>query len=341
MVLVTGASGFLGGELVQQLVAVGEQVRIIRRKNSNLSHLQHVINKLEVVEGDVLDVPSLENAFNGVEKIYHSAAVIGYDDSFYDAMYKTNIEGTANVVNVALAKNVKKILHVSSIAAIGGKPGEWITEEAKWEKNKWNTHYGITKMLAEREIWRGIQEGLDAVIVNPGIIIGTGNDAHKATIRLFNQIAKGKLPFYTNGTNGFVDVKDVADASIQLMNGNLASERFILVSENISFKEYFEKIAVVMKSQPPKLALNSFLGSLAVFGDWMRAVFTGQKRSLTKEVLKISLENFTYSNDKIKQASGYEFIPVEKTIARVANTLKKEEVHTAETQQVVLLPDEE
>ncbi|MDB5227062.1 MAG: family NAD(P)-dependent oxidoreductase, partial [Bacteroidota bacterium] len=217
MVFVTGASGFLGGELVNQLVTAGEQVRIIKRPSSNLSHLQKILDKIEIFEGDILDVPSLEIAFEGIEKIYHSAAVIGYDSSFYDAMYKTNIEGTANVVNIALQKNVKRIVHVSSIAAIGGKPGEMIDEETKWEKNKWTTQYGITKMLAEREIWRGIQEGLEAVIVNPGIIVGIGNDDHKATIRLFKRIASKKLPFYTNGTNGFIDVEDVARICIQLM----------------------------------------------------------------------------------------------------------------------------
>ena len=322
MVLVTGASGFLGGELVHQLVANGESIRIIVRSSSNISHLNSIKDKIEIVEGDILDVPSLESAFEGISTIYHSAAVIGYTSSFYDAMYKCNIEGTANVVNVALAKSVKKILHVSSIAAIGGKPNELITEETKWEKNEWTTHYGITKMLAEREIFRGISEGLEAVIVNPGIIIGVGNDEHKSLIALFKRIAAKKMPFYTTGTNAFVDIEDVAKASILLLNSNVSAERFILINENISFKNYFEKIAAATNVEPPKKALNKTNGKLFVFLDWLSSKFTNKKRGLTKENLKISIEKFEYSNEKIIQQLNYHFIPLDKTIEKIAQQLK-------------------
>lgn len=322
MVLVTGASGFLGSELVKQLVANGDSVRIIVRKTSSTSHLESILNKIEIVEADILDVPSLETAFDGIEKIYHSAAIIGFDDTFYDDMYKTNIEGTANVVNIALDKGIKKILHISSIAAIGGKPNELITEETKWEKNKWTTEYGITKMLAEREIWRGIQEGLEAVIVNPGIIIGVGNTENKSFIDLFKRIANQKMPFYTTGTNAYVDVADVAKVSILLMNSNINAEQFIVINENISFKDYVEKIAKIMQVDPPKRALNNTNGKLFVFADWLLSNLTGRKRRLTKENLKISLEEFTYSNEKIKEKLNYEFIDTDVTIEKIAAALK-------------------
>ena len=269
MVLVTGASGFLGGELVKQLIAKGESVRIIKRATSDISHLQNILDKINVVEGDILDVSFLEDAFEGIEKIYHVAAVVGYDSTYYDAMYKCNIEGTANVVNIALDKGIKKLLYVSSIAAIGGKPDEWITEETKWEKTKWTAHYGITKMLAEREVWRGMQEGLEAVIVNPGIIVGYSQNDNKATMRLFQRIANGKMPVYTNGTNGFVSVEDVADICIQLMNSKTHSERFIVVGENISFKTYFEQIAKQLQVAPPKKALNKKIGYWLIALDWL------------------------------------------------------------------------
>ncbi len=322
MVLVTGASGFLGGELVKQLVASGERVRIIKRASSDLSHLSSVLDKIDIAEADILDVPSLETAFEGIDTIYHSAAVIGYDSSYYDSMYKTNIEGTANVVNVALTSGVKKILHVSSIAAIGGKPGELITEESKWEKNEWTTHYGITKMLAEREIWRGVQEGLDAMIINPGIIVGIGNDEHKATIRLFRQIAQGKMPFYTNGTNGFVDVEDVAKISILLMNKTIEPARFIAVAENISFKSYFDKIAEAMQAAPPSRALNPWMGKIFTAADWFLSSFSNRKRGLTSENLKVSLEKFEYDNALVRQTLDFEFIPLDETIRKVAAQIK-------------------
>jgi dihydroflavonol-4-reductase len=322
MILVTGASGFLGSELVKQLIANGESVRIIVRPSSDISDLASIKDKIEIMEGDILDVPSLEIAMDGIEKIYHSAAVIGYDDSFYDSMYKCNIEGTANVVNVALTKGIKKLLHVSSIAAIGGKPNDLISEETKWEKNEWTTHYGITKMLAEREVWRAEQEGLEVVIVNPGIILGSSSNENKATMRVFKRIASGKMPFYSNGTNGFIDVRDVAKICIQLMNSPVHSERFILINQNLSFKDYFERIAKRLNVQPPKRALNKTLGNVFLFADWMASTLSRRKRSFTKEIFKVSMEHFEYSNEKIKRQLDYTFIPFDETIDTIAQQLK-------------------
>ena len=322
MILVTGASGFLGSELVKQLIANGESVRIIVRPSSDISDLASIKDKIEIMEGDILDVPSLEIAMDGIEKIYHSAAVIGYDDSFYDSMYKCNIEGTANVVNVALTKGIKKLLHVSSIAAIGGKPNDLISEETKWEKNEWTTHYGITKMLAEREVWRAEQEGLEVVMVNPGIILGSSSNENKATMRVFKRIASGKMPFYSNGTNGFIDVRDVAKICIQLMNSPVHSERFILINQNLSFKDYFERIAKRLNVQPPKRALNKTLGNVFLFADWMASTLSRRKRSFTKEIFKVSMEHFEYSNEKIKRQLDYTFIPFDETIDTIAQQLK-------------------
>ena len=322
MILVTGASGFLGNELVKQLVANNESVRIIVRPSSDISDLASIKDKIEIMEGDILDVPSLEIAMDGIEKIYHSAAVIGYDDSFYDSMYKCNIEGTANVVNVALTKGIKKLLHVSSIAAIGGKPNDLISEDTKWEKNEWTTHYGITKMLAEREVWRAEQEGLEVVMVNPGIILGSSSNENKATMRVFKRIASGKMPFYSNGTNGFIDVRDVAKICIQLMNSPVHSERFILINQNLSFKDYFERIAKRLNVQPPKRALNKTLGNVFLFADWMASTLSRRKRSFTKEIFKVSMEHFEYSNEKIKRQLDYTFIPFDETIDTIAQQLK-------------------
>lgn len=322
MILVTGASGFLGSELVKQLIANGESVRIIVRPSSDISDLASIKDKIEIMEGDILDVPSLEIAMDGIEKIYHSAAVIGYDDSFYDSMYKCNIEGTANVVNVALTKGIKKLLHVSSISAIGGKPNDLISEDTKWEKNEWTTHYGITKMLAEREVWRAEQEGLEVVVVNPGIILGSSSNENKATMRVFKRIACGKMPFYSNGTNGFIDVRDVAKICIQLMNSPIHSERFILINQNLSFKDYFERIAKRLNVQPPKRALNKTLGNVFLFADWMASTLSRRKRSFTKEIFKVSMEHFEYSNEKIKRQLDYTFIPFDETIDNIAQQLK-------------------
>lgn len=322
MFLVTGASGFLGGVVAKQLVAKGERVRILIRPTSDITHLQDIQHKLDIVEGDILDITSLENAFIGIKKIIHCAAIVSYDSANYDEMYKANIEGTANVVNIALTADIEKIVHVSSIAAIGGKPEEVITENTKWEKNKWTTQYGITKMLAEREIFRGIAEGLNAVIINPGIIVGWGKD-DKATMRIFKRIQHQKMPFYTNGENGFVDAEDVAAICIRLSEMQITAERFIVIAENISFRNYFYKIAAQLQVPPPKRMLTTFLATLFILLDWITSFIFQKKRNITKENVKVSLEKFEYSNAKIKQALGYTFIPLNKTIEKVAMQLKK------------------
>jgi nucleoside-diphosphate-sugar epimerase len=323
MVLVTGASGFLGGELVKQLVARGEKVRIIRRPQSNLFFLKTMESQLEILEGDILDITSLEEAMTGVDKVYHSAAMISYDSASHDQMYKVNVEGTANVVNAALKMQVKKLLHVSSIAAIGAKPGpEPITETVKWEKHPCNTYYGITKMLAEREVFRGIEEGLPAVIINPGIIVGTGHDEHKATMRVFKRIAGGKFPFFMRGTNGFADVEDVAKAAILLMDSDLQGERFIAVSENWHFRKYFDTVAESLGAPRAKFEITPGFGRILSFADWMRSKFFSAKRTLTKENLVVMLEDFNYSNEKIREALGFEFKPLKRSIEEIADKFK-------------------
>ncbi|QQR98807.1 MAG: NAD-dependent epimerase/dehydratase family protein [Sphingobacteriales bacterium] len=325
MVLVTGASGFVGGELVHQLVANGEQVRIIVRKNSNINYLKNIISKIDVVEADILDIMSLEEAFVGVEKIYHSAAIIAYNKKQYDAMYKTNIEGTSNVVNAALSCGVKKILYISSIAAFAAKPNTIVDEETKWEENEWNTAYGVTKQMAERQIFRGIEEGLEATIINPGIIIGVGHDEQKSIMQLFKRIAKGKMPFYVPGRNGMIDVKDVVNISILLMNGAYNKERFIAINENIYFKDYFQMIAKAVNKPAPKYKLPKIIATIGYTMDAILSFINpNRKRAYTKENAKVAMQDFFYNNQKLKQTLNYQFIPFENTIQEIVKKLPHE-----------------
>ena len=317
LILVTGGTGFVGSLLVKKLVAGGEKVRVIYRKDSDLSVLADVKDKIELVEADILDIPSLEIAFKGVAKIYHSAALISYDPDQRDMLFKVNVEGTANVVNIALIQHVKRIVYVSSIASIGGLPNTLIDEETKWEKSDFDTQYGISKKLGEHEIFRGIAEGLEAVVVNPGIILGPGFWEQKNAAKLYSAVEKG-FPFYTKGTNGYVDVSDVVEASIQLMNSDINGERFILVSENLPLKQVISTIAKLLNKKPPTIAINSFLAKLLPLADWFWSKFSHKKRSLTAENLKVSLQNFQYNNQKIQKAIGFKFMPVEESIRKTA-----------------------
>lgn len=318
LILVTGGTGFLGSALVKKLVVSGENVRVIYRASSDLSILSEVKDKIELVEADILDIPSLENAFKGVTKIYHSAALISYDASERDLLFKINVEGTANVVNIATYHQVKKLLFVSSIAAIGGLPNTLIDENTKWEKNPFDTQYGISKKLAEHEVFRGIAEGLEAVIVNPGVILGPGFWEEKNAAKLFMAVEKG-FPIYTNGTNGYVDVEDVVDASIHLMNSDIKEERFILISENVSLKKIISTVATLLNKKPPTIEINRVLAKILPVADWFRSKLKHQKRSLTAENLKVSLQNFQYDNQKIKKAIGFQFKPVEQTLKKTAD----------------------
>lgn len=322
IVLVTGATGFLGGELVRELVARGQSVRILHRANSDLSYFTDIRDKLQFAEGDILDIASLETAMNGVDEVYHSAAMISYDSADQDRMRKVNVEGTANVVNTALYSGVKKLLYVSSIAAIGGKPGKPIDENVKWEDHPFHTYYGITKMQGEREVYRGIQEGLPAVIINPGIILGAGNDQRKATRRVFNQVASGKLRFYMPGTNGFVDVGDVARASVDLMAGDNSGERYIAVGENMSFRHYFDTIADHFGVPRPKYGVAPWAGRILSRLDWLRHKLFKAKRTLTKENLEVMLQDFYFSNDKLLQAlPGFRFKSMKESLLDMAKML--------------------
>src|SRR6185295_8650851 len=174
LILVTGGTGFLGMQLLRELVKRGEKVRAIKRSGSTSFLEEEFTRQIEWVEGDVLHIPALEEAMSDCEKVYHCAAVVSFLPKDHERIMKVNVEGTANVVNVALEKKIKKLVHVSSVAAIGSsRNDEVVNESTEWESG--NSNYALSKFLGEREVWRGIAEGLNAVIVNPSLIIGAGN----------------------------------------------------------------------------------------------------------------------------------------------------------------------
>lgn len=323
MILVTGGTGLVGSELIKKLAASGKQIRVLYRSEERLKPLLPFKHQLDFFQGDILDISSLETAMIGVEQVYHSAAFISFQGSSYEQLMKVNVEGTANVVNAMLSAGVPRLLHVSSIAAIGGLPDTLITEETKWEKNPYNTRYGLSKMLAENEVWRGVAEGLEAVIVNPGIILGTGFWEEKNTIRLLEAVQKG-MPFYTPGSNAYVDVRDVVNIMIQLMDSPIINERFILASENTGIQHLLELIAAEMNVAAPDKALPGWLTPFLPLADWVISKVKGSPRRLTRENMKVSLRNFQYSNQKLVKAIGYQYIPLSETVRHLVQAYRKE-----------------
>ncbi|MBC8048187.1 MAG: NAD-dependent epimerase/dehydratase family protein [Fimbriimonadaceae bacterium] len=321
MNLITGANGLIGSYLCRYLLQQGEKIRAIKRKNSDLSLVEDIKNAIDWVDADITDILSLEDAMHGVEKIYHAAGFISYAKNQRNNLLRINAEATANVVNVAMDKGIKKILYVSSIAAIGKNVNNNIvTEENKWEGNKNISDYSLSKFLGEKEVWRGIAEGLNAVIINPSIVVGAGN-WNQGPCKLFTTVNNG-FKFYTEGTTGYVDVRDVVKIAYQLMNSSITSERFILNSENIIFRDYFFMIADAIDKKRPGIKANKFLSSLAWRAEAVKYFLTGKEPSVTKQTAKIANSTYYYDNSKIMKALNYQFTPIEYTIQESAKYFK-------------------
>ncbi len=317
MVLVTGGTGFLGSYIIKQLVEKGYNVRALRRSNKLPFWIaKEILEKVEWVEGDVLDVIALENAMNGVDTIIHSAAIVSFATKDRKEMYQVNVEGTANVVNIALEKNVRRLVHISSVAALGRTAnGGHVNEEKKWEESKVNTHYAKSKFKAELQVWRGISEGLEAVILNPSTILGYG-DWHSSSCAIFKSVHDG-FNWYTPGINGFVDVEDVAKAAIVLMESTINEQRFIVNGDSWTFKKLQDTIADGFSKKRPARKTTPFLLGVAWRMEKLKSLFTRKKPLLTKESARVAQSQTWFENDKILKAlQGFSFTPLEETIKK-------------------------
>ena len=333
MILVTGATGLVGSHLLYELLKKEEKIKALKRQSSDTGQVlkifgyytdefEKLYSRIEWVEGDLSDRESLEMAFKNVDKVYHSAAIISMDSANNAEMKKINIEGTTNIVNLCLEKKVSKLCYVSSVAAIGKRTApDFVDENVLWKAGKKRITYGSTKFYAEMEVWRGIAEGLEAVIVNPSIIIGPGVMG-KGSMAMFDRIAKG-LKFYTHGVTGYVDVRDVVKAMILLMESEIKGERYILNSENLSYKEIFGMIALGLNKPAPNIYANRFMTGLAWQLDWLKSKFPGGTHMITKETTAIAHRKTLFSNGKVKEVFGIEFIPIRESIEETVEKMNR------------------
>jgi nucleoside-diphosphate-sugar epimerase len=321
MILVTGATGFLGAELAKQLAQQGIRIRCTKRTNSVIPEiLLPFREQIEWVDADLMDLFALEDALKGVTQVYHCAAWVSLKQADKREMIRTNVTGTANLVNLCLLQPVRMV-HVSSVAAIGlAKPGELITENHHLELAMETDGYAISKLESEMEVWRGIAEGLDAVIVNPSIIIGA-DAGTKGSGQLFETVRKG-LKFYTDGSSGFVDVADVAKSMIGLMNSDIHAERFIVSAENRNYKQITAEIAACFDIPPPANHAGGWMMGLAWRGAKIIGWLTGKVPALDKVSAQAATITRNYDNSKIKKAIGIEFKPIGDTIKEVCGRLK-------------------
>jgi nucleoside-diphosphate-sugar epimerase len=327
MVFVSGATGFLGAHIVCSLLQNGYTVMGLKRQTASLAELEFIarcrLGKghkefLEQVvwrEGNILDYESLMQAMAGADYVIHAAASVSFWSKERLQMYEANVEGTANMLEVAKKLGVKGFCHVSSIAAIGRtKSGDIINEKNEWQDSPLNSHYGISKHLAEMEVWRAQEEGLPVVIVNPGVILGEGS-LKKSSGRLLGKILSG-IPYYTDGTNGYVDAIDVATCIVLLMQKQIQGQRFILVSENLSSKTIVNLGRNLAGKSEAKWQINKAWMQVAAFVLHLKSLIDGKAPLVNAETARTSGQTYTYSNAAIKEALGVEFMPVFETLQR-------------------------
>ena len=324
MDFITGGTGLLGSHLLLRLTEEKRQIRAIYRSKQKVESVRKLFQlidpegwterwaQIEWVEGDILDVQGLEIALKGCEDVYHCAGLVSFDPRQFDQVMKINREGTANMVNCCLDEKIRKFCHVSSTAAIGGIPNTLTTEETHWKNTPEISGYAHSKYAAEREVWRGMEEGLHAVIVNPSVLFGAGN-WNESSMTIFRTVNNG-LPFYTSGQNGFVDARDVAEIMIRLMESEITHERFLCVGENVPFQVILTKIAIRLKKKPPHLATPRWLMGFAWRISMVIARLRGHSPTVTKETTASAFKTMTYSTAKIKNLLKFEFRPIDETI---------------------------
>ena len=320
MILVTGATGLVGSHLLKQLVANGQKVRALYR--SSVPSIEGT-EGVDWVRGDILDVISLEEAMVGVKQVYHCAAMVSFNPKKKALLHHTNVEGTANVVNACLNEGIDKLLFVSSVAALGRiREDKPINETMNWSEETSNSEYGKSKYFAEVEVWRGIGEGLNAVIVNPVIILGDG-DWTAGSSGLFKS-AYDEFPWYTEGTGGFVDVMDVVKAMMLLMSSNVSAERFILSGENLSYREVFTQMAKNFGKKPPHKRVTPLLASVVWRMEAVKALFTGKDPLLTKETARTAAAKVQFDNQKLKLFFlNFQYTPIYVSLQRICKELVK------------------
>ncbi len=331
---ITGGTGMTGSYLLFKLAEKGYKLKALKRENSDLNIPRKIFNalsengeslfsKITWIEGDLTDYTSVSEIIKGSDFVYHTAAAVSFKPKDREMMLFNNVDGTANIVNACLAHSVKKLCHVSSVAALGNAPdGELLTENTELTDFNDKSDYAVSKFKSEQEVWRGIAEGLSAVIVNPSIILGAGN-WEVGSPRLIKTIWDG-LNYYTKGINGFVDVRDLTEIMIRLTESEISGERYIINAENIAYRDLFNQIADNLNKKRPSKYANSFMLHTLKNFDSFRYFLTGKEPRITKYTLRSAQQNHGCSNEKIKSELNYQFIPVEQSIKDICQIFLNE-----------------
>ncbi|MCS7004272.1 MAG: NAD-dependent epimerase/dehydratase family protein [Cytophagales bacterium] len=309
---ITGATGFVGSYIARELLELGHSVKALKRSNSQFNFVQDFVHRVEWCEGDVLDTMALQQFFENVDYVVHAAAIVSFAKKDRKKMYEYNIQGTANMLNVAKKFPIRKFIHISSVAALGrSKKLKIINEQTQWEDSDENTEYAITKFHSEMEVWRASEEGLPVLVVNPSVVLGRG-DKSRSSLQILS-FAEQKLPFYPIGSLNYVDVRDVAHITVRLALSDIINERFILDGGTVSFREFFTKIAKLNQFSPPTIAIRPWMSEIAWRVFAVASFLTGKESFFNKETARASMQNFIYDTSKIRSL-GFRFRTLDETL---------------------------
>jgi dihydroflavonol-4-reductase len=325
--MVTGATGFLGTQVLHDLVIKGYRVKALFRDQHKIDTVRKAFelygndlpalwDQIEWIQGDVLDYFILLEHMQGVTEVYHTAGMVSFNPRDKAKLFQVNIQGTANVVNACLERGIDKLCHVSSIASLVEPEGpDPVDESLLWNPGEGASVYSVSKLKGEMEVWRGIHEGLQAVITNPAVIIGPGM-WNGSGAQILHTVYRG-LNYYPEGSGGYVDVRDVSSAMIKLMEGKYFGERFIINSENIPHRDFLNYLADAMERARPAIRITPLLSRLALTAEAIRSTFTGSPARITSKALEIAAETASYSNKKIVDTLKMSFIPIRESVQQL------------------------
>ena len=316
----TGATGFLGSNIARTLLDRGHEIRAIRRSTSSMDLISDCKDRIEWVEGDVLLPESLETGMENVNGVIHAAAFLGFEGKkSVDQLMEVNVVGTANVVDAAVEMGVKRLVHVSSIAALGRKEdvGDCLDESAEWKDSPMNTGYGLSKYRAEMEVHRGIATGLDAVMVNPSLIMGVGRPSEN-TMQIADRLVKGGIPFLPKGGTNVVDVRDVAAGCLSAFEKGKTGKRYILAGHNLLWRDILEVLGRELGVRPPQMTLpKPIMMAAATLMEW-GSILINKRSVLTRENVRLSMSLSCYDNSRSRTDLGCTYRPFEETASWIA-----------------------
>lgn len=320
-IFITGATGFIGSYITRYLTEQEyKQIFCLVRVNSDRSLLEDAIPSINWLTGDLQDFVLLDEYISTMDIVIHAAALVSFDPNDKKMLEEINVQGTATLVNLSLAHKIEKFIYISSISSLGRTDaGNEIDERSSWKDSPDNSNYAISKYKGELEVWRGMEEGLNACILNPGIVLGAGKWG-KSSTRLFDYIYNGGR-FISQGINSFVDVRDVAIICEKALTLDIRHDRFILSAENSSYKDIFQKIALNLNKSIPNIQIPFWMGGIIwrMFKIW--AAYSGSKPLITKETYRTSNRSYYYVNRKSVKLFKHKYIPIDKTIQETSEIL--------------------